>query len=302
MGPTASGKSRLALELASHCPVEIVSVDSAQVYRQMDIGTAKPTTAERNAVIHHLLDIRQPTETYSAAQFRDDAMRLIGEIRNRGRIPLFVGGTMLYFKALTTGLSKLPGANPSIREQIDVQAKVRGWPAMHSILAKVDPISATRINSNDSQRIQRALEVYYLTGTSLSKLTSEPDCSGNAIPALKIALVPSIRAELHARIALRADNMLREGLVEELRSLREQYTLSHDLPSMRCVGYRQAWQYLDGELSTQELRDHTIFATRQLAKRQLTWIRATHELHIFDAFGPDLDVKIAPLVNEALER
>lgn len=273
LGPTASGKSALAMKLAAELPIEIVSIDSAQVYRGMDVGTAKPSTAERRAVPHHLIDIAEPTERYSAGRFRTDAIRVVLEILARKRIPLLVGGTMLYYRALASGLDMLPEADPAQRARLDAEARERGWPALHTELAEVDPIAAARIKPGDAQRIQRALEVWRSTGKTLS---SQQTASGSALPfALHaFALVPEDRADLHRRIAARFDAMLREGLIEELRGLRERHALSTDLPSMRAVGYRQAWEFLEGRITQAELREKGISATRQLAKRQLTWLRS----------------------------
>lgn len=273
LGPTASGKSALAMKLASEHPVEIISVDSAQVYRGMDVGTAKPSAAERKAVPHHLIDIVDPTERYSAGRFRADAIRVAQEILGRDRIPLLVGGTMLYYRALAAGLDALPEADPAMRARLDAEARERGWPALHAELAKVDPAAAARIKPGDAQRIQRALEVWRATGKPLSSLQTAP---APALPfALEaFALAPEDRAELHRRIAARFDAMLRDGLVEELRSLRKRHALSASLPSMRAVGYRQAWEFLEGRITQAELRDRGIVATRQLAKRQLTWLRS----------------------------
>lgn len=275
-GPTASGKTALALALAERVPLEIISVDSALVYRGMDIGTAKPSAAERAAVPHHLIDIIEPTEAYSAARFVADAKRLIGEIRARGRLPLLVGGTMLYFKALREGLDEMPPADAAMRRALDEEAAARGWPALHAELAQVDPTTAARLPPLDSQRIQRALEVWRLTGRPLSawhRGTSR-DTSADAARRLPLAaLEPASRAWLHERIAMRFDTMLAQGLVDEVRRLRERGDLHAGLPSMRCVGYRQAWEALDGNELLQ-LRDRGIAATRQLAKRQLTWLRS----------------------------
>jgi len=273
MGPTASGKSALAATLAGHFPVEIISVDSAQIYRGMDIGTAKPSVAERRSVPHHLIDIVDPTGSYSAAQFLSDAVRLIREITARGRIPLLVGGTMLYFKALREGLSELPESDAALRARIDAEAAERGWPALHAELAKIDAPTAARLKPSDAQRIQRALEIYRVTGKPMSQLLGR---TKSALPfrLLELALVPSDRAELHRSIEERFDAMLKRGLTEELRSLRQRYVLRSNLPSMRCVGYRQVWQHVEGEFGRDELRDRGIFATRQLAKRQLTWLRS----------------------------
>jgi tRNA dimethylallyltransferase len=273
LGPTASGKSRLALALAARHPVEIVSMDSAQVYRGMDVGTAKPSAAERARIPHHLVDLVEPTESYSAGRFRDDAIRTVQDILERGRIPLLVGGTMLYYRALAQGMDALPPAEPELRRRIDARAARHGWPALHAKLARVDPASAARIAPNDAQRIQRALEVRELAGQPLSSLQT---ARGADLPfALEAyALVPEDRAELHRRIEARFDAMLAGGLVEELRALRARHALRPELPSMRCVGYRQAWAFLEGEYDAQALRDKGIAATRQLAKRQLTWLRS----------------------------
>jgi tRNA dimethylallyltransferase len=273
LGPTASGKSRLALELAARHPLEIVSVDSGQVYRGMDIGTAKPTREERARVPHHLVDLVEPTESYSAGRFRADCVDAIMEIQRRGKIPLLVGGTMLYYKALAHGIDALPQADAALRERIDARAAREGWPALHAELAGVDPAAAARISPNDAQRIQRALEVWELSGRPIS---SHQIRAPSPLPfALRaFALIPEDRAELHRRIAERFDRMLRDGLVEELQSLRKRYELDAALPSMRCVGYRQAWGYLEGEYDRAAMRDKGIAATRQLAKRQLTWLRA----------------------------
>ena len=269
-GPTASGKSALALAAAQAWPVEIVSVDSAQVYRGLDIGTAKPSPAERAAVPHHLIDILAPTQAYSAAQFVADARRLIGEINQRGRIALLVGGTMLYFKALIDGLDAMPAADPAVRAALDARAAAQGWPALHAELAAVDPVTAARLKSTDAQRIQRALEVWTVSGQPLSSFHGRHSAPGLALPLL--ALAPLDRAWLHQRIAQRFDAMLAGGLVDEVRQLRARGDLQPGLPALRCVGYRQAWAALDaGDLGP--LREQGIAATRQLAKRQLTWLR-----------------------------
>lgn len=274
MGPTASGKSALAMTLAEELGGEIVTVDSAQVYRGMDVGTAKPTAAERARVPHHLIDIVDPTEAYSAARFVADAQRAIEDVRSRGRVPIVAGGTMLYFKALTEGLSSLPRADPGVRATLDARAAAEGWPALHAELARVDPPTAQRLPPTDAQRIQRALEVYYVTGTPISTLQGRRDAV--AIGAtIAVALVPPDRAALHEAIARRFDAMLAAGLVDELRDLRGRYALDPAMPSMRCVGYRQAWQFLDGQIDLAGLRSTGIAATRQLAKRQLTWLRST---------------------------
>jgi tRNA dimethylallyltransferase len=295
MGPTASGKSRLALELATRWPVEIVSVDSAQVYRGMDVGTAKPGARERRAVPHHLIDILDPTEAYSAARFRADAIRIVDAIAARGRVPLLVGGTMLYFKALREGLAELPGADSAMRAAIDAEARRRGWPALHAELARVDPQTAARLKPSDAQRIQRALEVFRVTGAPMSQQLGVREAAP-PFHFVPVALLPSDRGALHHRIAERFDAMLAGGLVEELEALRGRFALHAGMPSMRCVGYRQSWRYLEGEYSRDELRDRGIFATRQLAKRQLTWLRAWAGLQAFDC----LDAQVAPKVLAAL--
>jgi len=270
-GPTASGKTAAALAFAAEHPVEIVSVDSALVYRGLDIGSAKPTAAERAAVPHHLIDILDPAEAYSAARFVADANRLIAEITARGRLPLLVGGTMLYFKALREGLDAMPAADAGVRAALDARAASEGWPALHAELARVDPTTAARLAPNDAQRIQRALEVWQLTGRPLSAWHGAPRLAADDLPLL--ALEPASRAWLHARIAERFDAMLAAGFVDEVRALRARGDLQPGLPSMRCVGYRQAWAALDaGDLAP--LRDTGIAATRQLAKRQLTWLRS----------------------------
>jgi tRNA dimethylallyltransferase len=273
LGPTASGKSQLAMRLASKYPLEIVSLDSAQVYRDMDIGTAKPSAAERRAVQHHLIDLIDPTGSYSAGRFRDDALRAVLEILGRKKIPLLVGGTMLYYRALARGIDDLPQAEPGLRAQIDARAARHGWPALHADLARVDPVTAARLSPNDAQRIQRALEVWELSGKPMSELQKS---AGPALPfqLQAFAVVPEDRAELHQRIAKRFDAMLKAGLLEELQALRRKFPLGAGLPSMRCVGYRQAWRFLEGEIDAGELRETGIAATRQLAKRQLTWLRS----------------------------
>ena len=299
MGPTAGGKSALALGLSEVFPVEIVSVDSAQVYRGMDVGTAKPTAAERAAVPHHLLDIVDPTERYSAARFAADAASAIAGIESRGRIPLLVGGTMLYFRALTHGLSVLPQAEPDVRAAIDARAGALGWPALHRELTAIDPRTAARLDPNDRQRIQRALEVHAVTGRPLSAHFGEREPTPSSARYLSIALVPSDRAVLHRRIADRFDAMLAEGLVDELRGLRARFSLTPDLPSMRAVGYRQAWQHLDGEFDMAALRDRGVFATRQLAKRQFTWLRST-QAHVFDPLDAGTLPGVVALIRRSL--
>jgi len=284
MGPTASGKSAVALELAARLPVEIVSVDSAQVYRGMDIGTAKPDGETRARVRHHLLDLIDPDQAYSAARFRIDALAAIADIRARGRVPLLVGGTMLYFKALREGLSDLPPANAAVRARLDTRAAGEGWRALHAELARLDPATAARLDPTDSQRIQRALEVYELSGRPISALQGARQKPAEA-GFLSLALIPHDRAELHRRIANRFDAMLAGGLVDELSGLRRRFRLDPSMPSMRCVGYRQAWQYIDGVGDRDELRARGAAATRQLARRQLTWLRSLQE-QTFDAYAP----------------
>ena len=274
-GPTASGKTAAALAIAERFPVEIISVDSALVYRGMDLGTAKPTQQERASVPHHLIDIRDPTQAYSAAEFVRDTQALIPDILQRGRTPLLVGGTMLYFKALLEGMDAMPSADPTIRARLDAQARDIGWPAMHERLQQVDPVTAQRLAPLDSQRIQRALEVYEITGQPLSHFHARAKAAQPAAPACPLlALEPTDRAWLHARIAQRFDAMLHSGLIDEVQALRARGDLHLDLPSMRCVGYRQTWEALDGTYPMAELRDKGIFATRQLAKRQITWLRS----------------------------
>ncbi len=274
MGPTASGKSALAMTLAQRLGGEIVSVDSAQVYRGMDIGTAKPSPAERARVAHHLVDIVDPTQSYSAARFAADAQEAIAGVRSRGRVPIVAGGTMLYFKALTEGLSSLPRADSAVRAKLDARASREGWPALHAELARVDPVTAARLPPTDSQRIQRALEVFLVSGNPISSLQGKRDAASLG-PSIALALVPGDRAALHEAIARRFDAMLAAGLVDELRALRARHALTPDMPSMRCVGYRQAWRFIDGAIDAAELRATGIAATRQLAKRQLTWLRST---------------------------
>jgi tRNA dimethylallyltransferase len=300
MGPTASGKTRLALALAAAFPIEVVSVDSAQIYRGMDVGTAKPSLAERRAVPHHLIDIIDPTESYSAARFSADALSLMKEITTRGRVPLLVGGTMLYFKALREGLSKLPESDPGVRERIDAEATVRGWPALHAELRRVDPETAARLKPNDAQRIQRALEVFRISGKPMSQLLGGGKPAGLPFRFIELALVPSDRGALHQRIEARFDAMLKDGLVEELQLLRERHALRSTLPSMRCVGYRQAWQFLEGDLDRGELRNRGIFATRQLAKRQLTWLRGMPGIRVFDSLALGIEASIRDLVSANL--
>jgi tRNA dimethylallyltransferase len=293
MGPTAAGKSALATALAARLPVEIVSVDSAQVYHGMDVGTAKPTAVERGRIAHHLIDVIEPTEAYSAARFRDDALACIAAIRARRRIPLLVGGTMLYFRALREGLAGLPAADPQLRARLSCDARAQGWPALHARLAALDPATAARLQPTDAQRIQRALEVCLLTGRPMSSLLGQPgaaavaDAAGGLGEHLALALVPGDRIELHRRIERRFDAMLAAGLVDELRRLRARYPLVASLPSMRTVGYRQAWEYLEGEVDAAQFHLRAVAATRQLAKRQITWLRRTDAM-VFDSLRADV--------------
>ena len=295
MGPTASGKTGAALEIARRRPCEIISVDSALVYRDMDIGTAKPTPDELAAVPHHLIDIIDPGESYSVMQFRTDALRLIDAIQRRGALPLLVGGTMLYFKALRDGLDTLPPADPLLRAELDRDAAELGVPALHARLARLDPPTAARLKPNDSQRIQRALEIIRLTGQPMSELLAQAVPEPLPFRLLPIALEPSDRAMLHQRIAERFDAILDRadgGLLAEVRRLRERGDLHPGLPSMRCVGYRQAWEYLDGQIDRAALRDKGIAATRQLAKRQLTWLRSMPDRVVIDCLAPNPAEKI----------
>ena len=297
MGPTASGKTALALELAKRLPVEIISVDSALVYRDMDIGTAKPTAAELAACPHHLIDLITPEEAYSAARFREEAVGLMKAITARGRIPLLAGGTMLYFKALRDGLSDLPQADPALRAEIELDAARRGWPAVHADLAALDPEAGARLKPTDAQRIQRALEIVRVTHRPLAESYGRREDAALPCRLLALGLVPADRAVLHQRIADRFDAMLKAGFLDEVTSLREKYRLTADMPSMRCVGYRQAWEVLEGELPAAELRDRGIFATRQLAKRQLTWLRGFTDVEPLDCLAPDLMEQAAARVE-----
>ena len=291
MGPTASGKTAAALAIARTRPVEIISVDSALVYRGMDIGTAKPSPEELAAVPHHLIDIIDPLEAYSVMQFREDAIRLVGEISARGALPLLVGGTMMYFKGLTDSLDELPTADPALRAQLDAEAASIGWPAMHARLAALDPVTAERLKPNDAQRINRALEIIALTGKPMSELLGKREKPELPFDLISFALEPSDRAVLHGRIAQRFDAMLGErddeGLVAEVARLRARGDLTPALPSIRCVGYRQTWDYLEGKIDRAELRELGIIATRQLAKRQITWLRAMPERIVIDCLGND---------------
>jgi len=277
LGPTASGKSGLALALSREVPLEIVSVDSAQVYRGMDIGTAKPSAAERAAVPHHLIDLIDPDQAYSTGQWRAATIRTVVEIIGRGRTPLLVGGTMLYYRSLVAGLDELPQADAALRAAIDAEAAQRGWPALHAELQQVDPATARRVPPGDSQRIQRALEVFRLTGKPLSSLHG----ASQALLPFEVrafALLPPDRAQLHATIAQRFDLMLQAGLVEEVEALRKRFELKASMPSMRAVGYRQVWEMLEGDVDRRTMRERAVAATRQLAKRQMTWLRSFRDV------------------------
>jgi len=289
MGPTASGKTAAALAIAERIPSEIISVDSALVFRGMDIGTAKPTRAELAAAPHHLIDIIDPLDAYSVAQFRNDTLRLVDDIVARGKLPLLVGGTMLYFKGLADGLDDLPGADPALRAQLEDDAARVGWPAMHARLALLDPETAARLAPADAQRIQRALEICTLSGKPMSALLALREKTALPFELLSFALEPSDRAVLHERIARRFDLMLADSpdgnLLTEVEQLRRRGDLHPGLPSIRCVGYRQAWDYLDGNIDYATMRETGIIATRQLAKRQLTWLRSMPERSVIDCLG-----------------
>jgi tRNA dimethylallyltransferase len=291
MGPTASGKTAAALAIAREYPVEIISVDSALVYREMDIGTAKPSAEELASVPHHLIDIIDPRDAYSVMQFRDDTIRLVADIAARGKLPLLVGGTMMYFKGLVDGLDDLPTADAAVRARIDAEAARIGWPGMHARLQALDPVTAARLAPNDAQRINRALEIIELSGKPMSDLLAKRAPAVLPFDLVSFALEPSDRAVLHGRIAQRFDQMLGRsddsGIVAEVARLRARGDLHPDLPSMRCVGYRQSWEYLDGRIDRPTLRDTGIIATRQLAKRQLTWLRSMPQRIVIDCLGPD---------------
>jgi tRNA dimethylallyltransferase len=301
MGPTASGKTALTVALARQLPIEVISVDSALVYRDMDIGTAKPDAETLQHAPHFLINLISPLQAYSAAQFRTDALALMQQISERGNVPLLVGGTMLYFNALQSGLNQLPQADPALRAKLDEQAAQIGWKAMHEILMQHDPVTAKRLQATDTQRIQRALEVFYLTGQAMSSLHQQESKSSLPYRLLKLALVPADRSVLHQRIAIRFAQMLEMGLVDEVRHLLECYpTLTQDLPAMRCVGYRQTLQYLAGEFDQDELLNRGIYATRQLAKRQLTWLRGMQDCVNLDCLAPDIEQQVVQHIRHFL--
>jgi tRNA dimethylallyltransferase len=304
MGPTASGKTAAALAIAKQMPVEIISVDSALVYREMDIGTAKPTADELASAPHHLIDIIDPLESYSVMQFREDAIRLVAEIQARGKLPLLVGGTMMYFKGLVDGLDDLPTADAMVRARIDEEAARIGWPGMHAKLRELDPATADRLAPNDAQRINRALEIIELSGKPMSELLAKREKTALPFELVSFALEPSDRAVLHGRIAQRFDQMLGErddaGIVAEVARLRARGDLSLNLPSMRCVGYRQSWEYLDGLYDRATLRENGIVATRQLAKRQLTWLRAMPERIVVDCLAKDATEQVLGALDKRM--
>ncbi len=301
MGPTASGKTFLSAQLAQSLQCEVISVDSAQIYKEMNIGTAKPDAQFLQHTPHHGIDIIEPHESYSAAKFRDDALINMREVTERGNIPLLVGGTMMYFKALIEGMNDLPEADPMVRLMIDTLAEEKGWPGVHANLMNVDPETAARLDPNDSQRIQRALEIYYLTGKPMAEWLKKPKYVYFPYTPIVIALTPGDRGVLHERIATRFDEMLNGGLVDEVARLREDYALEPTMPSMRCVGYRQTWQHLNGAFGRDELREQGIAATRQLAKRQLTWLRAMENVAQFDCLAPDMNARVLDYIRHELE-
>ncbi len=302
MGPTASGKTALAVELSKRYPVDIISVDSALVFRGMDIGTAKPDAETLRIAPHALINIREPEEVYSAADFRSDALTEMSNSAHRGRVPLLVGGTMLYFHALTRGLATLPPADAGVRQAIEKQARDGGWPALHSRLAEQDPEIAGRIHPNDPQRISRALEVIELTGKKMSRLQREQERQDLDYRVLRIVACPQPRAVLHQRIELRYRQMLSEGFMQEMETLRKRKGLRRDMPSMRCVGYRQAWSYLEGEISLEEMIQKALAATRQLAKRQITWLRRETGALWYDSVAAKEQDSVILEVDKFLEK
>ncbi|MEQ1775555.1 MAG: tRNA (adenosine(37)-N6)-dimethylallyltransferase MiaA, partial [Burkholderiales bacterium] len=302
MGPTASGKTALSAKLAQSLACEVISVDSGQIYKEMNIGTAKPDAEFLKHTPHHGIDIIEPHESYSAAKFRDDALTHMREITERDKIPLLVGGTMMYFKSLIEGLNDLPEADPVARMLIDTMAEEKGWDGVHQKLMEVDPETAARLDPNDSQRIQRAMEIYYITGKPMAEWLKKPKYVYFPYTPIRISLIPSDRGVLHERIATRFDDMLKGGLVDEVARLREEYVLESTMPSMRCVGYRQTWQHLNGEFGMDQLREQGIAATRQLAKRQLTWLRPMeNEVAEFDCLAEDTDALVLDYIRHELE-
>ncbi|WP_283788429.1 tRNA (adenosine(37)-N6)-dimethylallyltransferase MiaA [Bermanella sp. WJH001] len=288
MGPTASGKTALACALYDELPCELISVDSALVYKDMNIGTAKPTAQELAQYPHHLIDIRDPSEPYSAADFREDVLRVMADVTARGNIPVLVGGTMLYFKFLLEGAADLPEADETVRKQIEEEALEKGWPAIHEQLAQVDPESAARLNPNDPQRVQRALEVYRVTGKTLTELWAQQQQKSIPYQVVQFAICPKERKTLHERIEQRFEQMLKDGFVDEVRALYQRDDLHENLPAIRAVGYRQVWEYLDGQLSYDDMIFKGVVATRQLAKRQVTWLRSWENLHWLESEDPKL--------------
>jgi len=301
IGPTASGKTGLAMKLMKYFPIELISVDSALVYKGMDIGTAKPSKEELQQAPHRLISLLDPSEPYSAAQFRKDALVEMSEITKKGNIPVLVGGTMLYFRALEYGLAKLPEANPELRAKLTAQAEKHGWDTLHEELKEIDLVSAKRIHPNDKQRIQRALEVYKLTGKSLTAHQKEAQMDALPYEVMKIALIPESREWIRDLAAIRFNKMLDNGLIEEVRSFYDRGDLNADLPAMRSVGYRQVWDYLDGKTNYDEMKELAIIATRQLAKRQMTWMRSEKKITPFDAKEYDL-FQIVEEINKFIAR
>lgn len=296
MGPTASGKTALAVELVQRFPMEIISVDSALIYKGMDIGSAKPDAETLAKAPHRLIDFLDPSESYSAADFREDALKAMAEITAQGKIPLLVGGTMLYFKVLKEGIAKLPAADETIRAQLLLEAKEKGWPALHRELEQVDPESAARLNPNDAQRLQRALEVYRATGRSLTQWHKQQKTETFPYEVVNIAVSPTDRAVLHDRIAQRFHEMLTQGFYDEVKALYNRGDLNPNMPSMRAVGYRQMWDCLDGKISYAEMEERGIIATRQLAKRQITWLRSWKDLHWLDSLDPNITEKVLKIL------
>lgn len=300
MGPTASGKTQLAVQLAQHFPFEIISVDSAMVYRGMDIGTAKPDSTVLAKTPHHLIDIRDPKESYSAAQFRKDALHEIAVIQEKGKIPLLVGGTMLYFRALQTGIALMPSANAELRLKLSQEGKALGWPILHERLAAIDPVAAKRIHPQDSQRIQRALEVYVLTGENLTTWHHHQEINNLNFTMHSLIIAPNDRSILHERIQKRFLQMLDSGLIDEVKRLYERHDLDLTTPAIRSVGYRQVWEYLQGKITFDEMRDKGVIATRQLAKRQLTWLRSWPDAIWFDSEASDLMEQMIVVITKMI--